>query len=380
MTKQVLTYTRVSTQEQATEGTSLEYQSNQLDQYCKMQGWQIIRKYEDAGFSGKDGNRPDLKRLLSEVKSGQSVVVLKEDRLARNLRLLLDIEAQLKERGVSIVFIKESIDTSTTTGRIVFQQLGLVAEWERDTITERTKTGRIQRQSKGCWAAGASLYGYDYDKTSKKLVINQMEAAVVRRIFSLYIYDRLGVMSIARLLNKEGVKTVRNANMWHPTGILNIIRHGGYQGQHPLKIECPAIIEPELWELARQRRQENKPLHRRKSSPWLLQGLAECGVCGHNLRCERNASHRRAYCCRGNLQLERPDNNTKCLLNATSGALLGAWSERWRALPAWTQPDLHVLGYSLACSCLTGAEMIWRFMGLDLGGSEARAAAFASNG
>jgi len=143
----VATYTRVSTQEQAQEGTSLDFQDVQLTALCQLQGWSIINSYTDPGYSGKDGNRPGLERLLSDAKIGlfNKVVVYKLDRLARNLRLLLDIEQNLRGCGASMISVKESVDTSTSTGKMMFQMFGMVAEWERETIIERTRNGKLQR-------------------------------------------------------------------------------------------------------------------------------------------------------------------------------------------------------------------------------------------
>ncbi len=180
----VATYTRVSTSEQASEGTSMEFQHEQITAYCQLQGWAIINNYTDPGCSGKDGNRPGLERLLGDAKIGlfDKLVVYKLDRLARNLRLLLDIEQTLRACGVSLTSVKESIDTSTSSGKMVFQMFGMVSEWERETIIERTRNGRIQRYRDGCWAGGKAPHGYRYNKTTKKLEINETEARTIRRI------------------------------------------------------------------------------------------------------------------------------------------------------------------------------------------------------
>ena len=118
-TVRIATYARVSSQEQALEGTSMDFQDSQMTAYCQLQGWSIINSYKDPGYSGKDGNRPGLEQLLSDARIGlfNGVLVYKFDRLARNLRLLLDIEQQLRGHGVSLVSVKESVDTSTGTGK-----------------------------------------------------------------------------------------------------------------------------------------------------------------------------------------------------------------------------------------------------------------------
>ena len=122
-TVKVAVYARVSSQEQADEGTSLEHQEEQLSSFCQFQNWEIIHKYIDPGYTGKDDNRPGLKQLLSDAKRGifTKVVVYKLDRLARKLRLLLEIEENLGNDNVSLLSVKETIDTSTPIGKTVFQ-------------------------------------------------------------------------------------------------------------------------------------------------------------------------------------------------------------------------------------------------------------------
>lgn len=126
----VATYARVSTQEQALEGTSLDFQDSQLLAYCQLQGWSVINSYSDPGYSGKDGNRPGLEKLLADAKIGlfDKVLVYKLDRLARNLRLLLEVEQKLRASGATVTSVKESVDTSTGTGKMVFQMFGMIAE------------------------------------------------------------------------------------------------------------------------------------------------------------------------------------------------------------------------------------------------------------
>jgi site-specific DNA recombinase len=146
----VAIYTRVSSAEQAESGTSLESQSEQLESFCKGQKWEIFNLYVDAGFSGKDDSRPGLENLRRDAKAGyfQKVIVWRLDRLARNLRLILGIEAELKEQNIALFSMREMVDTSTPIGRTAFQVLGLTAEWERDSIIERTKTGRLRSDVK----------------------------------------------------------------------------------------------------------------------------------------------------------------------------------------------------------------------------------------
>jgi len=321
-----------SCQEQATEGTSLEFQSEQLSTYCRSQGWEVFREYVDPGYTGKDADRPGLERLLSDAKLGlfTKVVVFKLDRLARKLRLLLELEERLKDLGVSLHSQKDSIDTSTALGRTVFQMFGLVAEWERETITERTKSGRLQRYKQGCWAAGRPLYGYLYNGKTKKLDIDKTKVPIIRRIFQEYA-DGKSLVQIANGLNKDGIQPRRTHKGWNAGAIRDILFNPAYKGtllvnryQHIAKvyrvdlsnaivIPISAIVSESLWEAALRHRKDNKHVRpMRRQEPWLLQGLVTCGLCGHGFRTLVGHGKYRTYSCRGRLVYSHLDGSPRC--------------------------------------------------------------------
>ncbi len=317
-------YRRVSLEEQATKGTSMENQAQKLEAFSSACDACIFADYADPGFSGKDGERPSLKRMLSDAKLRKfdRVVVLKMDRLARKLRLLLDVEEQLRESGVALVSVTESVDTSVPMGRLVFQILGVAAEWEREMIIERTRSGRIQRYQEGRWGPGNPPYGYDYDRESKRLVINKAEASVVKLIFDLCAHKGKSLTAIAHILNDEGIpprgatRKKSRATVWHKTGVRDIITHPVYKGLHPVhggKAEVPAIVTEEVWQAAQSRLHGGKHLRSTGINSWLLQGRIQCGLCGHHLRSE--ISHgRRFYSCRGRLREHHLDESPTCVL------------------------------------------------------------------
>ena len=329
----VAVYARVSTQEQADSGTSLETQSEQLESYCKFQGWQIVQSYVDAGYTGKDDNRPGLKRLQSDAKLGlfDKVIVYRMDRLARSLRLLLGIEEKLKEYNISFHSVKETFDTSTANGRHFLQMLGMISEWERETIIERTKAGRLQRYKEGCWAGGRNPYGYDYDKDTKKLVINEEQSAVLKRIYRLYSTGK-SMAYIANALNDEKIPPRdKKGKGWRVSTIRDILSNSIFIGtqyvnhglhisellkekpKDAIKIKVPRIISNALWESAQQHRRNNRHLQPMKREPWLLQGLITCGVCGHAFMVQPNHNHR-TYNCRGRLHITHLDGSPRCIV------------------------------------------------------------------
>ena len=347
----VAVYARVSTQEQAVEGTSLEYQSGQLEHYCGSMNWVIRQSYVDPGYTGKDGDRPGLKRLLADAKLGlfEKVVVYKLDRLARKLRLLLEIEEKLKDYGVALHSVRENIDTSTAMGRTVFQVLGLTAEWEREAIVERTQGGRLQRYMQGCWGPGNPPFGYSYDRETKKLVINEVEARIVRRIFEEYASGK-SMVRIANMLNGERIPPRRkDGKGWRNTSIRDILLNPTYKGtqivniyqQHKgrpkeipdnaIKIKVPAIVSEALWNTAQERRKNNKHLQPPRNGQWLLQGLITCGLCGYGFRAEVTHNRRR-YGCRGRLKYTHIDGSPRC----TSPRLDAEWLEEqvWQRIEA----------------------------------------------
>jgi site-specific DNA recombinase len=329
----VALYSRVSSQEQADEGTSLEHQEEQISGFCQIQNWEILHKYIDAGYTGKDDNRPGLKQLLSDAKRGifTKVVVYKLDRLARKLRLLLEIEEQLMNINMSLLSVKETIDTSTPIGRTVFQVLGLVSEWEREAIIERTKSGRIQRYREGSWAGGKPPYGYTRNRLTKKLDINNTEALVVRRIFDQYRSGK-SLSATADFLNSERIiPRSTKGKGWRATAIRNILINPAYKGtlivnrhEHisniarvdmdkAIIINVPAVIPENHWQLVQQRLTDNKHVRHVRQYKWLLQGLVSCGMCGFSFKAEGNGKNR-YYNCRGKLKYHHLDGSPRCTM------------------------------------------------------------------
>lgn len=138
-------YVRVSTTEQDT-----GLQEAELKEYCERRGWEPIL-YRDRGQSGAKQERPALNSLLSDLRKRKLDVILvwSLDRLARSLKQLLTISEECKSLGVDLVSLKQSIDTTLPAGRLTFQILGAVAEFERELLRERVKAGMAQARREG---------------------------------------------------------------------------------------------------------------------------------------------------------------------------------------------------------------------------------------
>jgi DNA invertase Pin-like site-specific DNA recombinase len=138
-------YVRVST-----DGQDTEMQESELKEYCQRRGWESIL-YRDRGQSGAKQDRPALNSLLSDLRKRKLDVILvwSLDRLARSLKQLLTISEECRLLGVDLVSLRQSIDTTLPTGRLTFQILGAVAEFERELLRERVKAGMAQARRAG---------------------------------------------------------------------------------------------------------------------------------------------------------------------------------------------------------------------------------------
>src|SRR6266550_1823610 len=141
-------YARVST---ANHGQDVSMQTRELREYCERRGFEIADEYTDIGVSGSKGSRPELNRLMADAKQRRfdAVCVWKLDRFGRSLRHLVNALADLESLGVSFVSIKDNLDLSTPSGRLMFQIIGAMAEFERSLIQERVKAGLRNARAKG---------------------------------------------------------------------------------------------------------------------------------------------------------------------------------------------------------------------------------------
>jgi len=319
-------YCRVSTTEQSSEGTSLTFQQAQLKAYCQLQGWILVDTFTDPGFSGKDADRPGLKRLMAVAKAGlfDRVVVYKLDRLARSLPVLLGIEQELRDHGVTLVFMKDPIDTSSATGKLVFQVLGAVAELERENIVERTRNGKLERYRGGCWAGGKPPYGYSHDKDTRKLVVNEGEARIVRRMYEEYADGRT-LFGIAQGLNRDGVPPrSKKGRGWWQAGVRQVLLNPVYKGTElvnrhghislinkmdlsaAISVSVSPLVGEQVWQTAQNRMQGNRRVRPSKQGAFLLQGMMTCGTCGLGFAAKRANRDYRYYMCRGRMNHLQP--------------------------------------------------------------------------
>ena len=237
----------------------------------------------------------------------------KLDRFFRNLRLLLNHLHDLEQLGIKFVSTQEGLDTSTPYGKFAVQIMGVIAEFERGKIGERVRDSRRYLVSSGSWPGGRTLYGYRWSREARRWDIVPEEAAVVRRVYNLYVKNRMGIDAIAAALNREGVRT-RDGAEWRFSAVRKVLVHPGYKGEHHIGIPMPAIIDESTWQQAQQKREDARSLLADPKG-WLLQGMCFCGKCGHVLKCMRKRPGEPGYyACRGRVSRESQDDGKRCKL------------------------------------------------------------------
>ncbi len=214
-------YIRVSTEEQAKEGISLDNQASKIKAYCESQDWQLIKLFSDEGSSGKDMKRKGLEKLLFflEVDHVDVVVVYKTDRLTRKQRHLYQLlEDTFEKKGIGFKSVTEPFDTTTAMGKGFLGMLGVFAQLEGDLISERTKEALRYKKEKG-ELVGSPPLGFEAIKNELKK--NDDELEIVEEIFKLnnnhWGKNKLSLREIAKKLNSAGFKTKKKKDFSHKT-------------------------------------------------------------------------------------------------------------------------------------------------------------------
>src|SRR5499433_1937822 len=205
---QVAYYARVSTHQQH-EGT-IESQQHSLKYYIQSQKWSLLpeHEYSDDGISGTRLDRPALDRLRDAAQRGEfdAVVVLSPDRLARNYAHQWLLIEEFEKLQVQLLFLHNPFG-DTPQGKLLTQMQGMIAEYERTQILERTRRGRLEKARRGEYVPWAyQCYGYRYlpkrHDSPPHVVVEPREAEVVRHIYQLLVEDHLSCRQITKRLNE----------------------------------------------------------------------------------------------------------------------------------------------------------------------------------
>jgi site-specific DNA recombinase len=286
-------YVRVSTAEQAAEGYSIRAQTDRLKAYCVSQGWDIFEFYVDDGYSAKDTNRPNLKRMMKHIEEGliDCVLVYRLDRLTRSVRDLYTILETFDKYDCKFKSATEVYDTTTAMGRMFITIVAALAQWERENTGERIRMGMEQKAREGNWVINQAPFGYEIDKENKTLVINDQEALIVKRIYDDYLNGKT-MKKIAIEFNKSNISTKTGA-IWNDFKVKYILSNPLYIGtmrynyrvnkENYFEVEDAhsAIISKDTFESAQKIRESRRVVHPRSAtSKFIFSGIAKCARCG----------------------------------------------------------------------------------------------------
>lgn len=334
-------YARVSSDQQKEEKT-IASQTAMLIEFARQENYQVPDEwiFEDEGYSGASLIRPGLERIRDLAAEGQiqAVLALSPDRLSRKYAYQVLLTEELARHGVDMVFIKAP-HSETPEDQLLLQFQGMIAEYERAQILERSRRGKRHRAKQGeVSVLSGAPYGYRYirktDETAAYYEIIEAEADVVRKVFNLYTVEGLSIGAIGRKLNELGVPTRKQKSRWERSVVWAILRNPAYQGRacfgktavtarqritRPLRlrgsmpnrnsanherprsewieIPVPALVSEETFALAQEKLIYNKLYGpRRTIEPSILQGLVHCRQCSYALyRTSTRSSARKIY-------------------------------------------------------------------------------------
>lgn len=291
----VALYVRVSSHEQV-EGYSIGEQTERLKKYAEAMEWDIYKIYVDPGYSGGTTDRPGLKELLKDIKSGEisKVVVYKLDRLSRSQKdTMMLIEDEFLAHDVDFVSMSENFDTSTAFGRAMTGILAVFAQLERENIKERTMLGREARAKEGKWGGGSSEpIGYIYNVATGELEVNEYEKMQILEAVDLFLKGT-PIKTISDSFTKKGYTYIgryKTPQIWDPKRVKYVLKsklYLGYISFHKkwYKGTHEPIIDEETFNkvqeiFANREKEYNGKFNKKRKQTSVLNGFIYCKQCG----------------------------------------------------------------------------------------------------
>ncbi|MFC1951906.1 recombinase family protein [Chloroflexota bacterium] len=287
-------YSRVSTDNQESEGTSLQTQLEACNNYCQDKGYDVADRFTET-YSGLTLDRPKLNELRELVGAGDInvVVIYCLDRLSRNATHGVILRDELDKHHILLESVTEDID-KTPLGEAITYLRGTFSQLEAEKIRERTMRGKKAKLKEGKMpqGTGVGIYGYDWNKESKRREAKPNEAEIVREIFNMVVMGE-SLVSIARLLNQRGVYTkgtrdVGQRKLWHSLTLRRMIRNSSYTGNTyfmntVLPQITPPIVSEDVFQMANAELDKPKVRTGRPKNEYLLRKHACCAICGKPL-------------------------------------------------------------------------------------------------
>jgi site-specific DNA recombinase len=319
-------YARVSSEQQREENT-IASQTASLIEFARNHDLEVPAEwvFEDEGYSGATLERPGLERVRDLAAEGQIQVVLaySPDRLSRKYAYQILLLEEFARQGVETLFVKAPQGDSAED-QLLVQFQGMIAEYERAQILERSRRGKRHRAQVGEVSVLSNApYGYRYsrktDEAPAAYLVEESEARVVERMYEMYTVEGLSIGEITRRLNAEGIPTRNRSARWERSVVWAVLRNPAYCGtacfgktristrtrvmryqrrcgmttpsattghERPreewIEIPVPALVTEETFARAQELLQENRIRSRRRTiTPSVVQGLVSCAKCGY---------------------------------------------------------------------------------------------------
>ncbi|MGY3214587.1 recombinase family protein [Mucilaginibacter sp. HD30] len=313
--KQVGIWIRVSTDMQVRE-ESPEHHEKRARLYAEHKEWDVAEVYRLEAVSGKTVMaHPETKRMLADIKRGHitALVFSKLARLARNTRELLEFSELFRASNADLISLSESIDTSSSAGRLFYTMIAAMADWERQEIAERVSASVPIRAKLGKSLGGQSVYGYKW--VGHDFVIDEKEGTIRRLIYELFL-EHQRQHRVAQELNNRGLRT-RNGSKFTATTVLRLLRDTTAKGvrianytksvskngqwqvkpqEEWITMPCKAVVSEEVWTSCNQilDTQTKKRTNTGPKAVYLLTGFVHCS-CGNKMLIHH---HSKKYACK----------------------------------------------------------------------------------
>jgi site-specific DNA recombinase len=334
--KKVAGYGRVSTQMQALKGTSSEEQKKVIENECKAKGYELAEFYSDDGFSGRNDERPGLKRLMIDAKENKYNLIMfaKLDRLGRNLRDVKNILYEFDAKSIEYYSVGEpwarKDSANPVSGNLMVNILSSFAEFESGIIRQRTTRGRMLRWQKNESFMGSLPFSYEKD-VDGKIAVNESKRKIYNNIVSLYLDQHFSMRDVALKLKADGILSPARSSKWHSATIRDILRNRAYTGeaiynQHEynsrqsksgkqyfattkieksenewIVVKYPPLISKERFELIQkiieQRKGMPKKRHVGREDHFMAENVLFCGYCGAKIHRKIYPIDNFKYCC-----------------------------------------------------------------------------------
>lgn len=275
--KLAASYVRVSTEEQALHGYSIQAQREAIQAYAKAHGYKIVAEYADEGVSGKKPytKRPALSRFMADLEAGQKVDVLlftKLDRLFRSVKHYYDAAKVLDAHGVSWVAIHEDYETESANGRLKVNMMLSIAEHEADRTSERIKAVNESKARNGYAVTGSLPFGLKI--VDRRVAVDAEKAPIIRDVFRIY-RDRRSAIAVVRELKKTHGVTF--SKEWALKVLRNPLFKGEYKGNRAF---CEPLISRQEFDEIQTILKEREITQTKSGRVYLFSGIVKCKECG----------------------------------------------------------------------------------------------------